>query len=317
MTSIKRTSFWFSFVSFFLSGVFWTLALGILALVGWYLWQKWPDLQMSIEDLRTAPAFRQSPVTKFLAIQPCTQPIHYRIGQIDPQFHLSRDVLLADTQAAAQIWNDSEGKELFTYDPQAELEVAVIYDSRQALNAEIQQGESALKRQDSDLKPQLATYQRQASQFQKSLADYNAVVASWNQKGGAPPDVYAQLQDQKTQLQNQANQLNAQAKQLNLSTQSFNSQVGQLNKTIGNFNTELGQKPEEGVYIPQDRRIVISLYANNTELTHTLAHELGHALGMEHVGDPQAVMYAYTNQQVKLSADDVGELKRVCSGSDF
>jgi predicted Zn-dependent protease len=47
-----------------------------------------------------------------------------------------------------------------------------------------------------------------------------------------------------------------------------------------------------------------------------MAHELGHALGLRHVDDPQAVMHAFMGEQditpLVLSRDDIDILAAAC-----
>ena len=66
------------------------------------------------------------------------------------------------------------------------------------------------------------------------------------------------------------------------------------------------------------QRIDIYEYSNRTELVRVLAHELGHALGLGHVEDAEAIMYKVNQgKRLILTQDDIAELRAVCSSSFF
>lgn len=102
------------------------------------------------------------------------------------------------------------------------------------------------------------------------------------------------------------------AQSLNRSSDEYNNQATELNQTISTYNSALSERPEEGIYKGVENRIEIYLYLNKPELIHTLAHEFGHALGIGHVNNPNAIMYAKTSQKVILTSEDVNELQDVC-----
>src|SRR5258706_1389063 len=74
-----------------------------------------------------------------LSYSSCNTSQFYKIGMIDPRFGLSSAEVFADSEQATNIWSSVQGKQLFTYSPNAHLTVNFVYDQRQALNSQIQQ----------------------------------------------------------------------------------------------------------------------------------------------------------------------------------
>ncbi len=255
--------------------------------------------------------------TKFLYFSPCDKPITYKIDTVDPKFGLTKDEFTKNVTLAANAWEKAIDKNLFTQDSQGKLSVNLIYDERQTLNKQIINLQNQVQNQESALKPSLSQYEKDSVDFKAKLADLNKQIDYWNSKGGAPKDEYDKLMAQQNTLKADTDRLNKMAQSLNQSAQQFNTNVGQLNQTINTFNEELAAKPEEGIYDPNTKRIEIYFNINRNELIHTIAHELGHSLGLEHLKNKKAIMYSYTNDQTVPSADDIAALKQICQHRSY
>ncbi len=272
-------------------------------------------------------------------LQPCQRPISYSIASIDPRFGLSKTNLLNDIQQAEKIWESPIQKQLFEYSPTGNLKISLIYDYRQKatdalqkLGIVINDDKSTYDTVKAKYDSLVASYNTQkanlASLVEKFNSDKNAFekdVSYWNSHGGAPKNEYASLEQRKNDLNNQIAIINQVQDSLNALVDTLNSTVVILNKLVAGLNLQVStyntigastsKEFNEGEYIMSASGTVINIYQFNDQnkLIRVLAHELGHALGLEHISNPKAIMY-YLNEGMneKLTADDLTALKKKC-----
>lgn len=266
---------------------------------------------------------------------PCATPIPYTFGPIDKRFGLTKEQIIERTKEAVQLWDTAYGKDLFVYAPDdaSALPINFIYDRRQqtlALGNAIDSTESSQQAAKADIENAQSAYKTAGDVYASAVhifnADSNAYaseVARINARGGATPDEYARLQSEKnalnarqSQLQAQADSLKKEAVALSQMIASYNSKVKDINQIVDTYNTTAGTDFEEGQYVQdaKGRRIDIYAYKSQSELLHTLTHELGHALGINHNSNPVSIMYPYNKSGVTLSPDDIVALQAVCKG---
>ena len=66
-----------------------------------------------------------------------------------------------------------------------------------------------------------------------------------------------------------------------------------------------------------DRRIDIYEFSTEEKLVRVLAHELGHALGIDHVPDSKAIMYEFNEENsLTLTDADKAALVGVCESGE-
>lgn len=245
---------------------------------------------------------------------PCDTPIAYSIGIIDSRFNVTSEELLEDSKVAANIWNSTQNKQLFVYKPDSQFTINMVYDSRQALTSQINDLDNSLKQKQGAIDPKIAEFKKKQADFEQRVNTLNSQIQYWNSRGGAPKDEYDRLQSSQKSLQNEAEELNAEGKSLGQSAQEYNLNAKKLNNTINNYQQVLQYKPEEGLYEQNGNKRKISIYIDisKNEFLHTLTHEMGHSLGLDHNSNPQSIMYPQTTTVLEPSAEDIESLRKVC-----
>ena len=252
-------------------------------------------------------------ITAIPGHQPCDKPLQYSIGFIDGRFNTSQSEIKEFAEKATEIWEKPIGKDLFVYNPQADLSINMVYDQRQALSGQIDDLEAQVQDGKDELQKQVDEYNSLLTNFKDKVDALNVQIIEWNSRGGAPSDEYNRLIKDQADLQEESNRINTLAQKLNLETTSYNKQVGKLNQKIGDLNLNLQKKPEEGLYIENENRIEIYFISDPKELEHTIAHELGHSLGLDHNNNQNSIMYTFTSQTLSATPEDVSGLNAVCN----
>lgn len=271
---------------------------------------------------------------------PCTYPITYSLGDFDEKFKIKKVDFIADIHSAEKVWENTAKKELFQYvETGGTITVNLIYDARQATTVklwEIGTTIQANKETYEAMKAEYISLQQVFTQEKSSLekkyqnliamkSRYEKDVQYWNSQWGAPDEEYQKLEAQRAEINRLVDELNRsqttlnkKAGELNTLAANINGLIDKLNLNVAKYNTTSrsnGEEFEEGEYVrdAQGERINVYEFGSEVKLTRLLTHELWHALGMQHVEDPEAVMYRL-NQDTNssLREADITELKKVC-----
>ena len=278
----------------------------------------------------------------------CEYPVHYRIGRVDSQFdnpkqkyRVSEREYRNAIQEAADLWEKALGRPLFTYDPTADFTINLIYDERQQATVDSQvlarkikhvenSNDQVLGRYDYwkdiyDTKSK--AYEKVVNNFEAGIKAYNNKVDEWNKKGGVPEDQVGALNAERNALDQLRADIDAKHGELEQIRETLSSLQGESSTLVAAYNSNVrtynalhGVKTpfNKGVY--DGDSISVFQYHDEDDLRLVLAHEMGHALGVDHVERAEAIMHAMMGAQnlddLTPTATDIQAVKAVCPYDD-
>ncbi|MFZ2390715.1 MAG: matrixin family metalloprotease [Minisyncoccales bacterium] len=271
-------------------------------------------------------------------IDSCPTPIAYSVGQFDTEFGISEEAFKSAIKEAEDIWEQASSRNLFEYSAEGKMKVSLIYDYRQESTSEISKLDDTLSKDYNYYLLLKSQYESLVSQYNKAgqelnsliasynqkLATYESKVRAWNKKRGTEAE-YNQLNQEKQELESlsatiktKQNDINSMASSINQLASNLNTLASNLNLNIANYNDAVQSTDsefEQGNYISgvDSREINIYQFENREKLVRVLAHELGHALGIDHLNGSEDIMYPYNiGKSSTITEADLTELNKTC-----
>ena len=273
---------------------------------------------------------------------PCEEPLTYRIGNIDSRFNISRKELANIMTDVEALWDTAMNRDLVEYSQNGKVAIHLIYSEEQqrtenekTLSQRIESQKQRITVLEKEYNRLSEQYEDKSNEFKESLSKYNAMVKSYNakfnkyrQEGGISKSQKQKLDTLKRKInrlksktQRQRRNMESLRKRTNAKSQKLNGLVEEHKHLVAKYNRQFADsiKFDQGRYIEQgsNRRINIFQFANRAELKTVLAHEVGHALGLNHVGNPKSIMHRMMGGQnifnLALTNEDKKALRKRCT----
>jgi len=270
---------------------------------------------LSLQFLPVLDNLKNQVQTQFFPKSPCAEPIPYTLGTFDAKFNISKSYFLSALSDAETIWEKPFGKDLFTYMPADSasdvLKINLVYDYRQQATSKLASLGITVKNDRASYDMLKAKFTTLQTEYNTERAIYDERVKAFNESSRTDAVEFKSLQDEQKNLNDKVDEINALVVALNHLVATLNLSVDQYNTVNG----ARGESFEEGVYIENGLKREIDIYefSNRQKLVRVLAHELGHALGLDHVDDPKAIMYKLNqSSSLTLTDADLNALKTRC-----
>jgi len=272
-------------------------------------------------------------------INPCSITKTFSIDTIDSEFSIATSTVSTYLDEASALWNEAyPNSTLLKQVPRdGDILISFIYDERQRTTIQNER----LSRQINDQKEKLTTIKDTITELETAyttqkevllslqndyaikLDSYNIRVNNINIRKKAPSsEEIVQLQSDKQNLDEERMVINTKIDTVNdLIAQisnygtTHNAVVTDTNIIVDEINEQSRNSFEEGVYDQGNDTITIYEYDSALRLQRVLAHELGHALGLDHVSEKESIMYFYNDGiAFALSTQDKAALSTKCEG---
>lgn len=262
-----------------------------------------------------------------LASGPCSDEITYSVGIINPIYNLKEQELKEILKDIGGVWSQTTGKNLFKHSKDGNITVNIIYDEQQQFLNKEQSASSRIRLEKLSFKTAEDELLRFQKRYEQKKNEYDGLIEKYNRlrKSPALKTTRGKLERKAEEINQTRNELNDLGSRINEKAAVVNRISSRIEQMIADYNKSYSSPQEfnQGNYQKtiDGEMINIYSYGDLDELRLVLAHEMGHALGLQHVQNSKSVMYyLMQNQQtdsLAFTKEDIIALKSRCGANNL
>ena len=268
-------------------------------------------------QMNAHPQLRYNSLTDRI-LHPFDTRLRFHVERVDSGFNITSDEVINLSKEAIDIWHQGTGKDdLLIYDENAKLGIQLIYDHRQMeyqaskqnqqkLDDTLDQNEKfsqSLQQRLQYLNNRSEELEHRRTEISHAFRNINQQQQSWSRLENEDGPNRVRIKSEYQQLKFRSQQLDQEFEMLKLQTDEYNRDVEMHNQNIDSYNVNVGQYNQrfaerefhKGTF--DGEKINIYQFDTNNDLKITIAHELGHALGLSHNSEPTALMFPMLKEQ--------------------
>lgn len=252
---------------------------------------------------------------------PCQNTITYSVGKVSPIYDLDESTLKSMLDEIDNAWSAAAGKDLFEYGSNSFLSINLIYeeeqrflDKEQSIATRIEYEKMSYQNAEQELFKLKERYKQEKAEYDETIAKYNKMMEKPS----------TQIQNDVTrkahEIEERRSNLNELAAQINEKVENANRISDRINELVADYKArfDTAKAFNQGDYQKSITGGSINIYGyrNLGELKLVLAHEMGHALGLQHVQNPESIMYYLMKDQsadqLTFTSQDTAALNNLC-----